>query len=193
MRRRALVLLAALAALAPVAAAATTVLPLDLAALTTTADRIFVGRVLDVRAGEDGHGLPATWTRFAVTDALKGALGSEVRLKQFGVDTPDAAGRLQRAPALPRYRAGEEVVLFLHADSAVGFSSPVGLGQGCFRIRRDGATALAANDLGNANLAPAERRTLPEAAAAPAPGAPVALDELLAKIRRLRDAAPGTP
>jgi hypothetical protein len=149
---------------------ATTVLPLDLPALVGQADAIFVGRVVEVRSGTDANGLAATWTTFDVAEPVKGA----------------AAGF--RVPALPRYRVGEEILLFLHAESDAGFTSPVGLGQGCFRIvRKDGSTA-AVNDVGNRNLTAAPQASAARALAdAPAPpaSAPIALDDLLGRVRTL--------
>jgi hypothetical protein len=38
---------------------------------------------------------------------------------------------------MPRFEPGEEVLLFLHAPSALGLTSPVGLGQGKIDLVRD--------------------------------------------------------
>ncbi len=38
---------------------------------------------------------------------------------------------------VPTYSVGDEVVLFLHTKSSLGFSSPVGLGQGKFSVIYD--------------------------------------------------------
>jgi len=174
--------------------AAMTVLPLDLPELTGRADRIFVGRVERVESGRDAHGLPATWTTFAVVEKLKGTPPEHVTLKQLGASLGGAAAVVPH-PGLPRYRPGESVVLFVHPDSALGFTSPVGLGQGCFRVRAADGAAVAENDVGNRNLAPdagaARRRGAapPNAAGTPA-ATPLALDDLLARVRALVAATP---
>lgn len=165
---------------------ATTLLPVDLPALTDRAATIFVGRVVAVRTGIDPHGLPATWTTFAVDEQLKGTREDQRTVKQLGTSAPVAAdGRLIRVAALPTYRVGEEVLLFLHAESGAGFTSPVGFGQGCFRIRDDGTTRLATNDVANANLAPVPApggaRRAPGSAATPA----LPLDDLIGQVRTL--------
>ena len=133
-------------------AVATTLLTLDLGALTSGADRVFVGRVLRVESGPDASGFPATWTTFAVDDVVKGTLPATVTIKQVGAAPSAAGGAIFRVPGLPEYREGEKVLLFLNPDSAAGFTSPVGLAQGCFRVSGDGVGAVAENDLGNVNL-----------------------------------------
>jgi hypothetical protein len=178
----------------PSRAAATTVLPLDLAALTSAADRVFMGKVVALRSGRDGRGLPATWTTFQVEESLKGTLPRTLEIKQIGTEAPLADGAIYRVPALPRYEVGDEVILFLHPDSAAGFTSPVGLGQGRFRIHHQHGSTTAENDVGNVNLqAPAHaalaRGTLGAGTAAPAPAAaPIPVDELTGRIRALASA-----
>ena len=49
---------------------------------------------------------------------------------------PPPDGTVARVPGLPRYGVGEEVVLFLRGESGRGFTSPVGLGQGVYRVTR---------------------------------------------------------
>ena len=90
-------------------------------------------------AGRDEDGIPATWVTLDVAECLKGEVGPRLVFKQVGVPAPLADGTLLRVPGLPRYRAGDEVVLFLHHPSGRGFTSPVGLQQGLYRVdRRDG-------------------------------------------------------
>lgn len=162
-------------------AAAMTVLPLDLPAMTDAAARIFVGRVESVTTGRDASGLPATWTTFAVAEGLKGTTGDHVTVKQLGARL-GADRTVLPHPALPRYEVGEAVVLFVHAESPIGFTSPVGLGQGCFRVREDAGAAVVVNDVGNRNLAAGR------AAAAPQPQpatTTLPLDAFLAEVRAL--------
>lgn len=195
-RRRFATLAVVLAFLLSVSAQPTpamTILPLDLPALTAQADRIFVGRVTRVASGRDASGLPATWTTFVVSEELKGVAGRELTVKQLGTSLGEAGGAtILPHPALPQYRPGESVVLFIQPESALGFTSPVGLGQGCFRIRSDGGRSVAENDVGNRNLAGAPTATAhtsgADAAAAAAPRAALPLDTLVGRVRALVDA-----
>ena len=177
------VTLAVVLALGAPSARAMSVLPLDLAELAAEAGNIFVGRVERVDTGRDERGLPAVWTTFAVAESLKGGTAAHVTLKQLGAGFADAAGGVATRGGLLRYAVGESVVLFVHPASTLGFTSPVGLGQGCFRIReRDGARVVE-NDVGNRNLeAGAGTRS---AAPAPATGGPVPLDVFLDRVRAL--------
>ena len=191
-RRLRFVVAAALTSLLPFVtrpAAAMTILPLDLPALTHQAARIFVGRVERIEAGRDANGLPVTWTTFAVEQTVKGPAGAHVTLKQLGASLGTADARVLPHPGLPRYRPGESVVLFVHPESALGLTSPVGLGQGCFRIRDDHGANVAENDVGNRNLASpgAAARTLAAPVAPDATAAPLPLDTLLGRVRALVD------
>jgi hypothetical protein len=82
----------------------------------------------------------------AVQDTLKGKAVKTLQFRQYIWDIRD---RLNAA----KYVKGEEVLLLLTPVSQYGLSSPVGLEQGRFRIRRgaDGV-AMAVNGQGNANL-----------------------------------------
>ncbi len=173
-----------------VPASAMTILPLDLPAMTGQAARIFVGRVERIESGRDASGVPATWTTFAVSERVKGPVGDTVTVKQLGTSFGSADGPVLPHPALPRYRVGESVVLFMQPESVLGFTSPVGLGQGCFRVRSERGAAVAENDVGNRNLAPASApaRTLGATVTAAPSAAPLALDALLARVRALVDA-----
>ena len=135
---------------------ATTLRALDLAGLTTFAERVFVGTVTDVRAGTDANGIAARWTTFRIDERLKGELPETVTIKQVDAAAasrpPGVIGPIFRVPGLPAYRAGERVLLFLNGDSPAGFTSPVGLAQGCFRITGAGDAAAATNDVGNVNV-----------------------------------------
>lgn len=191
-RRRPIVFLLALVLSTARPAAAMTVLPLDLAELTAGAGTIFVGRVTRVDPGVDERGIAAVWTTFAVDDALKGAPGPTLTLKQLGA--PLGAGVF---PSVPRFVPGESVMLFVHPVSALGFASPVGLGQGTFRIREHDGRRVAANDVGNRNLdagapgvAPGAHRATPPAVATAGAPADLPLDTLVARVRTLMDPTP---
>lgn len=116
---------------------------LALEEVTAEASRIVHGTVAEVQAGRDQAGIPATWVTLEVAETLKGAAAGRVTIKQLGAAEPLPDGALGGFAGLPRYAVGEEVVLFLRAESAAGFTSPVGLGQGVYRVRRiDGRRAV---------------------------------------------------
>lgn len=198
-RRRTIVLLLALVLATARPAAAMTVLPLDLAELTAGAGTIFVGRVTRVDPGVDERGIAAVWTTFAVDDTLKGAPGPTLTLKQLGAPLGAGGGstRAGAFPSVPRFVPGESVMLFVHPVSALGFASPVGLGQGTFRIREHDGRRVVANDVGNRNLdtgasgvAPGARREVPPDAANAGAPTDLPLDTLVTRVRTLVDATP---
>jgi hypothetical protein len=117
--------------------------------ITREAGRIVHGTVTDVRSGRDESGLPATWVTLDVARTLKGHATTQLTFKQAGVTEPLPDGTLARIPGLPRYTVGEEVVLFLRGESAHGFTSPVGMGQGTFRVSRRAAVAEVRTELGS--------------------------------------------
>ena len=135
-------------ALAAVPATATMLMrrvPLELAA--TEATRIVHATVIDVHSDRDEWGAPATWITLDVARTLKGAVPRHLTIKQLGTAAPLSDGVLTRIPGLPRYAVGEELVLFLRDDSAHGFTSPVGLGQGVYRVVRRGGRRTVQGDL----------------------------------------------
>jgi hypothetical protein len=122
--------------------AATMAQRLSLADVTREAARIVHGTVDAVRSGRDASGLPATWITLTVAHTLKGPAVSSLTIKQYGVAAPLPDGTITRVAGLPHYRAGDEVVLFLRGESGRGFTSPVGLLQGAYRVDRGPAGAL---------------------------------------------------
>jgi hypothetical protein len=115
---------------------ATTIRRMPLARVARDAARIVHATVVDVRSGRDASGLPATWVTLDVARSLKGRAARRLTIKQYGAATPLADGTLARVAGLPRWEPGEEVVLFLRAESRLGFTSPVGLEQGRYRVGR---------------------------------------------------------
>jgi len=142
--------LAGLAVIPP--AQATTVKPLNLEEMTARAATIFSGRCLTVRVMHDAAlGADVTVVTFHVDRALKGTLGATHRIRLLGdvglTDSDRGAG------ALPGFRPGEEVVLFLYGESALGLSAPVGMGQGKFAVLEDKhGEKIAVNALGKGAL-----------------------------------------
>ncbi len=139
--------------LAPMSARATMLVkPMALDQITRQAVRIVHGTVTDIRLGRDQSGLPATWMQLAVAQTLKGPAAARVTIKQYGVSAPLADGTIARVAGLPHYKVGQEVVLFLHGDSNYGFTSPVGLGQGVYRVSRAATGPLVRSDAAAGDL-----------------------------------------
>jgi len=110
------------------------VLPLALDDVVDRAGAIVHGTVVEVAPGRDADGVVVTWITIEVAESLKGSPTHRLTFKQLGTSEPLPDGAIFRIPGLPRYRTGEELVLFLHEPSARGFTSPVGLGQGVMRV-----------------------------------------------------------
>jgi hypothetical protein len=128
------------------------VLSLMLAAVTQASPTTFVKISLEqlspaapliVRARCQGsvvstvHGEIWTITSFEVREVWKGNAPAVVRVRLLGGRTAEMTSHVE---GVPRFRAGEDVVLFL-APLRRGDYSVVGWAQGTFRIQRGGARA----------------------------------------------------
>ena len=130
-KRHFLAFLLALAAVFP--AAATSVLPVGLDQMVGTAAVAFEGTCTENRTERDpATNLVVTYTTFSVHDVLKGPVGTTYEIKQIGGAMP--GGLIYRVDGVPRFREGQDYVVFLPGVSAAGFSSPVGLEQGRFVV-----------------------------------------------------------
>lgn len=154
MRRSALrtVWLAVVVAVAVAPARATMLVRrMALETIAAKAARIVHGRVIEVAAGRDVSGVPATWITLDVDRPVKGARAGRLTIKQLGTADPLPDGAIAAVAGLPRYRPGEEVVVFLRGESGRGFTSPVGMGQGVFRVRAVQGRRAVRSDLGHAD------------------------------------------
>lgn len=160
--------------------------------MTERAGRIFSGQCTGVRVVEQsGRGIPLTEVTFQVHRTLKGRPGATLTIRQPGGQSV-AGERSVGIVGLPRFRPGEEVILFLYGESASGLTSPVGLGQGKFTVYTDKeGLRWAVNEYGNRALfretleGPGQRR----GAAGKRRGIPA--DDLLESVRALLRAEPG--
>ncbi len=139
------------------------VLPLDLKAMTAQSGQIFVGRCREVLTDLDENGIPSTYVRFDVVKGIKGATsGEQILVKHFGVRRPPLDVREGESAIVPMktmtiggagYEEGRDYLLFLYPESSLGFTSPIGAGQGRFQISTDQAgLQTAVNPLNNRNL-----------------------------------------
>ncbi len=129
---------------------ATTVQTVNLFEMVRLADRVFWGTCLKMKTAQDGAtGLLVTAYTFQVREGIKGvSAGETVVFRQIS-----ASQKGFGIPGLPQYHEGQEALLFLHADSRIGLTSPVGLSQGVFQVERVQDYLAVTNSLGNRNLA----------------------------------------
>jgi hypothetical protein len=125
--------LAACLVLAPAAARATVLVPIDFRHLVAAAPIIVHGEVVDVRSDwSSGRRAVETFITLHVDEYLKGDLGPEITIRVPG-------GQLGRYRTImvgaPVFERGDELVLFLN-PGAPQYPSIVGLSQGAFRVVR---------------------------------------------------------
>ena len=123
--------------------------------LVQESERIFVGECIAERTAGTG-GIPYTEYTFTVSESIKGITEATVTLRQFGLAEPVALDsgrvRLTRVPGMPRYRPGQNLLLFVGPESPIGLSSPVGLEQGAFRVMGEPGVRRVVNGFDNRNL-----------------------------------------
>lgn len=111
---------------------ATSVRALELEELVRQSHQIFVGRVIATRQGTiPDSNLDYMEYTVSVSDWIKGGSSPTVKFRQLG-----RPGGALLVPGLPRYKKGEEVLLFIHQPSEIGLTSPVGMQQGHYRVER---------------------------------------------------------
>lgn len=115
------------------ALSATSVKTLNLAEMVRSADRVFYGRCISVQEGvEPKTGMAIKEYEFEVLEGLKGVhTGEVVRIRQLNGKSPGL-----QLPGLPSYKSGQKLLLFVHGDSRLGLTSPVGMAQGLFEVHR---------------------------------------------------------
>lgn len=142
---------------------ATILKQMNLEDLAGNANRIFSGTVIEVDKGsmEVGGGTLSTVTyRVLVDTAFRGEFtdkgGRQIADFRMLADAgPSRSGELVRYSTLPKMPAiemGKRYLFFATAPSAVGLSTTVGLGQGCFRISGEPGEELLVNEFDNMGL-----------------------------------------
>lgn len=129
----------------------TSVRQVNLSQMVQYADRVFYGKCLSAEVKLDpDSGVMVQEYRFQVMESLKGVGEGDVvvvrQLSNLGRGGP-------AIPGMPSYRKGQELLLFLHGNSRLGLTSPVGMAQGTFRKLKlaDGEVGFM-NPQGNRNL-----------------------------------------
>jgi len=145
----------------PAAVLATSVKHMNIDELAGNADKIFRGTVISIQPGTveaGGAELHTVTYTLKVEDAFKGDFliaKDDVKLAKITMITdpksPDESNGLVRLGVfrdVPKLKVGDVYLLFTSAESRIGLSTTVGLGQGCFDI--NGSMAL--NRAGNLGL-----------------------------------------
>lgn len=132
--------------------------PINVADMVRLSDEIVAGTVTAVDQGIDERGLPYTQVQLKVAEWIRGSASGTLTFRQLGLQTAQPAGGgrklLGLAAGMPRYGAGEQVVVFLSRTSTIGFRTTIGLEQGRFTLR-GGNLENGANNAGlfrNVNL-----------------------------------------
>ncbi len=136
MFRRLLLLTMAGTLAAAGAAHSTTVIPPSFDALVSGANTIFVGEVMDIRAGWEstpqGRAI-VTFVTFRVEDVWKGNAGAVTQLEFLGGTIGEIGMKVEGMPA---FRLGQRDVLFVSGEVRV-VSPLVGFMHGRMRVERD--------------------------------------------------------
>ncbi len=161
--RRLSFLIAAAAMLSPSTLRADSLPPMNLRDMCLRADKIFRGVVIAAIPGTvqvGGGELPVVTYRIRVDEAFKGDFQTVkgVRFTEVRMLGTPARKNGDRSPTIrfslemPRLEVKQTYLLLTTRASAIGMSSPVGLGQGCFRITGQRNGEEAANSFGNKML-----------------------------------------
>jgi hypothetical protein len=124
----------AITALWPAGASAVLVVPMTFEQLVGEAVAVVYARVADVRGqwASDRQSI-ASIIQLEPLQYFKGHLGESITMRLPG---GVAGGRIQVIPGAPVLKSGELVVVFLKARGPA-LLTPLGLGQGLFRVARD--------------------------------------------------------
>lgn len=133
----------------------TTTVKMNLAQLVRKSGRIIAGKCTAVEYGildvPDVGTIPFTEYTFLIEQTIKGNVAGRLDIRVVG--SAQSSGMF-RITGMPTYEVGREYVLILTSESAFGFTAPVGLQQGLFKVAGKGRsnTRTVANGFGNAGL-----------------------------------------
>lgn len=149
--KRLLKVIPVLVALTTASLWSTSVRVVNLPEMMGASTRVFRGKCLSAKTLQDSPiGLPVVEFTFLVTDGIKGVKTGETLVFR---QVQTRQGRLRGIPGVPTYGKGEELILFLAGDSQYGLTSPIGLEQGAFTLKKTPHGLMAVNSTRNRNLA----------------------------------------
>ncbi len=111
--------------------------PVSFQTIVEKSGTIIHGIVSKVETGKDtATGLICTWTTLRILEQLKGEGDSQkLTYKQLGgIDRDKGISWFSDTPVLI---PGQEILLCLYPKSVLGFTSPIGISQGIFFVKRD--------------------------------------------------------
>jgi hypothetical protein len=136
MKRRGIFLITLLAGLVlALSAGATTILRVNFDELVRLSHAVARGKCISTETRMDNENI-WTFTTFEVEETLKGSAAGQITIRMPGGKLGHMTSTVD---AVPQYRAGEELVLFL-LPTGQGDYSVLGWVQGTFRVRRDADT-----------------------------------------------------
>lgn len=106
---------------------------LGLTEIVHSAKSTFVGTVTQVRYGYDEHHDIVTYTTFRVEEQVTGSTPNGYTIKQLGGVMNGLDTRLAH---IRYFTKRERVMIAAYPKSSLGFSNPVGLDQGVWRVTR---------------------------------------------------------
>lgn len=134
-------LLAVLTLLLPIYHAPAQVRQVPLTEMISSSGTIFAGRVLEVEGKKDARGDIVTVTTFRVETPIRGVLPGTVTITQYGGVSEEGSMVLAH---MRYFTEGERVLVLLYPESELGFTSPIGMGQGVWTVNeRDEVVGLA--------------------------------------------------
>lgn len=105
---------------------------------------IFSGTVIEVKGERDERGDIVTLTTFRVETPVRGVTPGSVTIKQFGGSTSEGSMVL---PHMRYFTEGERVLVMMYPPSELGFTSPIGMGQGAWTVTDNGMIAGVTRDV----------------------------------------------
>lgn len=169
----------------PLTAHATTLIKLDLKALTAKSEQIVLGRVLTLTPKLEG-GRVFTYVSIKVSERLKGQGEDTVTLRLVGGRTEELATLVA---GQANFRPGEDVLVFLERPGMSRHLLVTGMSQGKFRIVTgpDGATRqLVPQGVTTSLLAPTTRRVDGKERQSLLPAAPSKLHTQVTSLQDVR-------
>jgi len=138
-------LISAAIALATVTlASATTVIPMSVEELTTSAEHVVQARAVEQWSEwAPNHGVILTFTRFQVISTFKGGVAATFVVKQLG---GQIGTQRSKVAGIRYFQSNDEAVLFLHpAEERDSTYVIAGLMMGNFRVDRSSGRAMVSN------------------------------------------------
>lgn len=103
--------------------------------MVSSSGMIFAGHVLHVEGKTDERGDIVTETTFRVETPIRGVLPGTLTITQYGGTSSEGTMLLAH---MRYFREGERVLVLLYPPSELGFTAPIGMGQGVWNVNDAG-------------------------------------------------------